>query len=240
MTWRSFVAIGLSFTEGLDDLDPITGEPFAAGPTWSRCGWPRSRRTSRTRTSQSAADSSTISSTIKYRPRCTWVPTWSASRLAATMRYAEASRRRATWSPRLDHGCQDAARIRRGRDRFPPRADVTTRLPGQRVILPRVNALNTAVAEVAPSPRRRAGGPLAGRRVPESGAVERGPAAHERVRPPPLTAAHVLRALGVTADPVWTWAHSPPHPPRRCGGPGRARPTSSGRESSRAVGGSAV
>jgi hypothetical protein len=39
MRWRNFVALGDSFTEGMDDRTK-TAEVTAAGPIWSPAGWP--------------------------------------------------------------------------------------------------------------------------------------------------------------------------------------------------------
>jgi lysophospholipase L1-like esterase len=87
-------------------------------------------------------------------------------------------------------------------------ADVTTRLPGRRLILPRMQLLNRAVAEAA----QRHGAMLVdlwhdqefhNPRLWSEDRLHMAPAGHRRV------AAHVLAALGVEADPTWLDAPGP-------------------------------
>ena len=91
-------------------------------------------------------------------------------------------------------------------------ANVTGRLPGRRVILPRMQALNAAVGQVA----ERHGARLVdlwddeefhNPRLWSEDRLHMATAGHLRV------AAHVLRALGIEPDP--TWFDSPGPAPRR-------------------------
>ena len=90
-------------------------------------------------------------------------------------------------------------------------ADVTTRLPGRRLILPRMQVLNRAVGEAA----QRHGAMLVdlwhdqefhNPRLWSEDRLHMAAAGHRRV------AAHVLAALGVEADPTWL---DPPGPVQR-------------------------
>ena len=90
-------------------------------------------------------------------------------------------------------------------------ADVTTRLPGRRLILPRMQLLNRAVGEAA----QRHGAMLVdlwhdqefhNPRLWSEDRLHMAPAGHARV------AAHVLAALGIEADPTWL---DPPGPVQR-------------------------
>jgi lysophospholipase L1-like esterase len=91
-------------------------------------------------------------------------------------------------------------------------ADVTTRLPGKRVILPRTQLLNTMVGEVA---HKHGAIMIDLWSDPEFGnprlwgedRLHMSTIGHHRV------AAHVLTALGVETDPAWS--ASVDHPPRR-------------------------
>lgn len=44
MTWKNFVALGDSFTEGMDDAYPDGS--YRGGPTWSPPAWPSTIRPS--------------------------------------------------------------------------------------------------------------------------------------------------------------------------------------------------
>lgn len=205
MTWRSFVAIGDSFTEGLDDLDPITGD-FR--------GW---ADLVALRLAEESPDFSYANLAIRGRLFDNIVDDQVPTALhmgADLVSFAAGGNdalRRGFEAARLVTRLDTVVKTLRasGADVIVFRwADVTTRLPGQRVILPRVNALNNAVAEVA----HRRGGVLVDLwqddeyRNPALWSADRlhmNEFGHRR------TAAHVLRALGVTADPVWL--DSPPH-----------------------------
>jgi lysophospholipase L1-like esterase len=91
-------------------------------------------------------------------------------------------------------------------------ADVTTRLPGRRLILPRTQALNEAVGEVAAKHDALVVDMWDDNefRNPVLWSEDRlhlAPAGHRRV------AAHVLRRLGVDADPSWLDAPPARTPP---------------------------
>jgi lysophospholipase L1-like esterase len=92
-------------------------------------------------------------------------------------------------------------------------ADVTSRLPGRRMIMPRMEILNRCVGEVA----ERHGAYLVdlfhdvefhNPRLWSDDRLHMSTAGHHRV------AAHVLAALGVAADPAWFERPLPPDPKR--------------------------
>ena len=205
MRWRSYVAIGDSFTEGMDD-------PYPNGDHYR--GW------ADLVASRLAADVPDFGyANLAIRGRLfdnvvdEQVPV--ALRMAPDLVSFAAGGNdvlRPSFDParliaRFDHviGTLRAS----GADvlvfRF---ADVTRRLPGRRLLGPRTARLNVAVGQVA----ERYGARLVDLYADDAFAqpvlwsVDRlhlAPAGHRRV------AAHVLTALGVEVDPVW-WVTPPP------------------------------
>ncbi len=207
--WRSFVAVGDSFTEGLDDPDP-SGNGYR--------GW---------------AD--LVAHTLAARAAGFQYANLAVRGRLFPQVADEQVPRALSMAPDLVSfaaGGNDALRRGFDPDRLLPRferivasfreagadvilfqfADVTRRLPGRRVIGPRAEVLNRAAREI---------GERYGARVidlwsddefanPALWSVDRlhlAPAGHRRV------AAHVLTALGITPDPQW-W-HVPPVPRQR-------------------------
>jgi len=216
MTWRSFVAVGDSFTEGLDDPHPETGvfrgwadlvadrlaTMPAVGTTAPEAGFGYANLAIRGRLFDNIVDQQ-VPPALRMRPDL--------------ISFA------AGGNDALRHGFEPEKLIARfdhvvgtlrgsGADvivfRF---ADVTGRLPGQRVILPRVTALNRSVGEIA----EKRDATLVDLWTddefhnPALWSVDRlhmNAFGHQRV------AAHVLSALGI--EPDVTWLAAPPYPPR--------------------------
>ena len=147
MAWRSYVAVGDSFTEGLDDPHPETGVFRGWADLVAEALASDDRPTSATPTSPSAAASSTTSSTSRCRPTLRMQPDLISFAAGGN----DALRRGFEPEPLLARFEQVVGMLRAsGADvivfRF---ADVTSRLPGQRMILPRVQLLNRTVGDVA-------------------------------------------------------------------------------------------
>jgi len=200
VTWRSYVAIGDSFTEGLDDPDPATAGVFrgwadlvALRLAETTPGFTYANLAIRGRLFDNIVDDQ-VPAALRMQPD---LCSFAAGGNDALRRGFEAAR----LVTRLDTVVKTLRAV--GADVIVFRwADVTTRLPGQRMILPRVKALNSAIADVA----ARRGGTLVDLwsddeyRNPALWSVDRlhmNEAGHKR------TAAHVLAALGVDADPAW-------------------------------------
>jgi lysophospholipase L1-like esterase len=199
MRWRRYVAIGDSFTEGMDDPYP-TGERFrgwtdlvAARLAEEADGFGYANLAIRGRLFDDIVDNQ-VPAALRMAPD---LVSFAAGGNDVLRRSFDPDRLVA----RFDHvvGMLRAS----GADvllfRF---ADVTLRLPGRRVLGPRTARLNVAVGEVA----ARHGAYLVDLFAdvafahPALWSVDRlhlSPAGHRRV------AAHVLAALGVPADPQW-------------------------------------
>jgi lysophospholipase L1-like esterase len=202
------VAVGDSFTEGLDDPHPITGifrgwaDLVAIRLAEETPDFLYANLAIRGRLFDNIVDEQ-VPSTLRMHPD---LVSFAAGGNDALRR---------GFSPtvlidRLDHvvstlrACGAAVVV----FRF---ADVTGRLPGQRMILPRVQILNRAVGEIA----ERRGAMLVDLWAdhefynPALWSTDRlhmSAFGHQRV------AAHVLTAVGVKPDPAWFDA--PPRPPR--------------------------
>ena len=213
MRWASYVAVGDSFTEGLDDPTP-TGNGYR--------GW---------------AD--LVALTLARARRAAQPDTASDTGSQGDFRYANLAIRGRLFDRIVDEQVPEALRMRPDlvsfagggndvlRRNFEPTtmvarfdevvralraggadviifrwANVTSRLPGRRLILPRMEFLNVAVGEAA----QRHGAILVDLwhdeafHNPQLWSEDRlhlGPAGHRRV------AAHVLAALGAEPDPAW-------------------------------------
>lgn len=210
MRWRSFVALGDSFTEGLDDPDP-------AGTGYR--GWADlvAARLSRERGGDFGYANLAVRGRLFNRIAAEQVPV--ALRMAPDLiSFAGGGNdvlRRGfdphTAVARFD----DLVRELRasGADvvvfRF---ADLTARLPGRRMIRPRVEIMNRTVSEVADKYGAMmvdlwSDDEFANPLLWSIDRLHLSTAGHQRV------AAHVLTALGLAADPEW-WA-PPPSPPGR-------------------------
>lgn len=213
MRWRNYVAIGDSFTEGMDDPYP-SGDHYrgwadlvAARLAEDIPGFGYANLAIRGRLFDDVVDNQ-VPAALRMEPD---LVSFAAGGNDVLRRSFDPDR----LITRFD---QVVGTLRAsGADvllfRF---ADVTLRLPGRRVIGPRTARLNAAVGEVA----RRHGAHLidlfadTGFAHPELWSVDRlhlSPAGHRRV------AAHVLAALGVPCDPEWmaipppdtrTWAQA--------------------------------
>ncbi|HET8682823.1 MAG TPA: SGNH/GDSL hydrolase family protein [Micromonosporaceae bacterium] len=210
MRWRSFVAVGDSFTEGLDD-------PHPAGNGYR--GWADlvAARLARERDGDFGYANLAVRGRLFNRIVSEQVS-------AALAMGPDLISFAGGGNDVLRRGFEPDAAITRfdnlvrelrasGADlvvfRF---ADLTVRLPGRRVILPRVQIMNQAVGEVAD----KYGAMLVDLWSDDEFAnpllwsVDRlhlSTAGHQRV------AAHVLAAMGLAADPEW-WAPPPPPTPR--------------------------
>jgi lysophospholipase L1-like esterase len=212
--WRSFVAVGDSFTEGLDDpypdgltyrgwADLVAGRLAAlAAEAGSGFGYAnlavRGRLFDRVVTEQ-------VPPTLAMAPD---LVSFAAGGNDVLRRHFDPPKLVARFDAVV--GELRAA----GADvilfRF---ADVTRRLPGRRVVKPRVDILNDAV--VATAQRHNAflvdlwsDDEFANPLMWSVDRLHLSPAGHRRV------AAHVLAALGVPAEPEWLTALPPPAPQR--------------------------
>lgn len=209
--WRSFVALGDSFTEGLDDLRPDGGYRGWADLVATRLATEHRALTH----GRPAADESPDFryANLAIRGRLFGNVVEEQVPVALRMRpdlisFAAGGNdvlRRSFDGPTLvNHFDQVIGQLRAtGADvlifRF---ADLTRRLPGARLIRPRVDLLNRVVGEVAD----RHGARLVDLwhddvfHAPELWSIDRlhlAGVGHRRV------AAHVLRALGLEPDPTW-------------------------------------
>jgi lysophospholipase L1-like esterase len=208
MAWQSFVAVGDSFTEGLDDPHPQTGV-FRG---WADLVAERlAERSDRFGYANLAIRGRLFDNIVDQQ-----VP-------PALRMHADLVSFAAGGNDALRRGFDPDRLLKRfdnvvgtlrasGADvivfRF---ADVTKRLPGQRVILPRVKHMNGTVGEIA---ERRglklidlwADDEFHNPAVWSTDRLHMNAVGHQRV------AAHVLRALNI--DPDDTWLAAPPYPPR--------------------------
>jgi lysophospholipase L1-like esterase len=206
VAWRSYVAVGDSFTEGLDDLDPGTGvfrgwaDLVAARLADETPDFRYANLAIRGRLFDNIVDEQ-VPPTLRMQPD---LVSFAAGGNDALRRGFQPDALFARFN-------QVIATLRAsGSDvivfRF---ADVTRRLPGQRMILPRMRLMNAAVGETA----ERYGAMLVDLWAddeflnPALWSVDRlhmNAYGHRRV------AAHVLSRLGVT--PEATWFDSVPRP----------------------------
>lgn len=207
MAWRNYVAIGDSFTEGMDDPHPETGvfrgwadlvaERLAAGAP-DQAGFGYANLAIRGRLFNNIVDDQ-VPVALRMQPD---LISFAAGGNDALRRGFEPE----ALINRFDHvlGTLRAS----GADVFVFRfADVTSRLPGQRMILPRMRLMNRMVGETAD----KYGATLVDLWAdtefvnPALWSVDRlhmNALGHQRV------AAHVLTALG--AEPAAGWFDSPP------------------------------
>ena len=208
MAWRSYVAVGDSFTEGLDDPHPQTGifrgwadlVAEALGATNSDFAY--ANLAIRGRLFDNIVEEQ-VPSTLRMQPDL----------ISFAAGGNDALRRGFEPEPLLARLDQVIGMLRAsGADvivfRF---ADVSGRLPGQRLILPRMRLLNARVGEVADKHGALLVDLWDDREFvnPALWSVDRlhmNALGHQRV------AAHVLTKLGRTPDR--TWFDAPPVPPR--------------------------
>lgn len=206
MTWRSYVAVGDSFTEGLDDPDP-SGKGYRG---WADLvaqvlaqrteGFAYANLAVRGKLFDQVVDHQ-VPVTLRLEPE---LVSFAAGGNDALRRSFDPD----TLIARFD----DVVRMLRasGADvllfRF---ADLTRRLPGKRFILPRATRLNRAAGEVAD----KYGAYLvdlwtddefANPRLWSEDRLHLSAAGHRRV------AAHALTALGLDPNPEWFAAPAPP------------------------------
>jgi lysophospholipase L1-like esterase len=208
MAWRSFVAVGDSFTEGLDDPDPETGifrgwaDLVATRLAVEAPDFQYANLAIRGRLFDSVVDEQ-VPPALRMAPD---VVSFAAGGNDALRRGFQPD----LLLPRFQHvvGTLRAAGSEVIVFRF---ADVTRRLPGQRLILPRVTMMNDAVSEA----RDRHGALVVDLwgddefNNPALWSLDRlhlNAIGHRRV------AAHVLAALGIEADTAWLDA--PAYPAR--------------------------
>ncbi len=209
MSWHSYVAIGDSFTEGLDDLHPQTGvfrgwADLVAGRLATLTpGFAYANLAIRGRLFDNIVDEQ-VPPALRMRPDL----------ISFAAGGNDALRRSFQPEPLFKRLDQVIGTLRAsGSDvilfRF---ADVTKRLPGQRVILPRVLLTNETIGEIA----AKHGAMLVDLWAddefhnPALWSIDRlhmNAHGHQRV------AAHVLTKLGVEPAPAW-W-ECPPLPPRQ-------------------------
>jgi lysophospholipase L1-like esterase len=234
--WRSFVAVGDSFTEGLDDPYP-TGDSFrgwadlvaaalaarggaenpatnggsanatpaanpAAAPAESEAGFGYANLAIRGRLFH-AVVAEQLPAALAMRPD---LVSFAAGGNDVLRRHFDQD----TLIAQFDRAIGDVRAT--GADvilfQF---ADVTRRLPGRRMVLPRVQILNRATEEAMERhgailvdlwSDNEFGNPL----LWSTDRLHMSAAGHRRV------AAHVLTALGVTPEPEWLMASPPPAP----------------------------
>ena len=234
MSWRSYVAIGDSFTEGMDD----------PGPDGQYRGWAdlvAARLAAEYRAEHRAEHHG--------RPRAEPALATSAPQASPAghdFRYANLAIRGRLFDRIVDEQVPEALRMRPDlvsfagggndvlRRNFDPAAlmtrfddvvrmlranggdvvifrwaNVTGRLPGRRMILPRMNVLNQAVQDVATRHGARMvdlwhDDEFANPRLWSEDRLHMAPVGHRRV------AAHVLRALDLQPDPAWFDSPGPP------------------------------
>jgi len=205
--WDSFVAVGDSFTEGLDD-------PYPDGSSYR--GWADLVAQALARDGFGYANLA-IRGKLLGQVVDEQVPaalTMSPALISFAAGVNDALRRRFDPGALLARFDATVAKLRAsGADVLLFRtADVAYRLPAQRVVTPRLAVLNRAVARAA----ERHGAILVNLstdqtfRNPALWSTDRlhlSPQGHRRV------AAHVLTALGVEPDPAW-WQVPPPPPVR--------------------------
>lgn len=207
MRWRSFVAVGDSFTEGLDDPHPA-GDGFrgwadlVAGALADARGdeFGYANLAVRGRLFDRVVDEQ-VPAALAMRPQLVSFAAGGNDVLRRNFDPTALVARFDTVVGELRGGGADVVLFR-----F---ADLTRRLPGRRMIAPRVAIMNEAVVATA----QKYGASLVDLWAddefanPALWSVDRlhlSPAGHRRV------AAHVLTALGATPDPHW-W-QSPPAP----------------------------
>jgi len=209
VSWRSYVAVGDSFTEGLDDRDPDTADRFRG---WADLvalrlaeqvdGFTYANLAVRGRLFDNIVDEQ-VPPTLRMQPE---LVSFAAGGNDALRRGFQPERLIARFDTVM------AALRGTGADviifRF---ADVTKRLPGQRMILPRVTLLNEAVGRAADKHGARLVDLWADDEFanPALWSLDR---LHLNARGHSRVAAHVLRVLGVPHDPAWMQA--PPYPPK--------------------------
>ena len=204
MSWRSYVAIGDSFTEGLDDLDLETGvfrgwaDLVALRLVEDEPDVTYANLAIRGRLFDNIVDDQ-VPVALRMHPD---LISFAAGGNDALRRGFEPGK----LIGRLDYVVKTLRAS--GAEvivfRF---ADVSGRLPGQRLMLPRIRSLNAAVGEIA----SRRGAIMVDLwnddeyRNPALWSIDR---LHMNTLGHQRTAAHVLTALGVKFDPAWL--DSPP------------------------------
>jgi lysophospholipase L1-like esterase len=213
--WRSFVAVGDSFTEGLDDpypdglryrgwADLVAGQLAAAGTatTTFSPGFGYANLAIRGRLFHSVVTEQ-VPPALAMKPD---LVSFAAGGNDVLRRHFDPP----TMLGRFDAVIGELRAA--GADvllfRF---ADVTKRLPGRRVVRPRVDLLNSAIVETAQRHGARLVDLLSDDEFDNpllwsQDRLHLSQAGHRRV------AAHVLAALGVTAQPEWLAAPPPPVP----------------------------
>jgi lysophospholipase L1-like esterase len=205
VAWGSYVAIGDSFTEGLDDPDTETGmyrgfaDLVAMRLAEEVPDFEYANLAVRGRLFDNIVDEQ-VPAALRMHPD---LISFAAGGNDALRRGFEVSR----LIGRLDTAIKTLRAS--GADvvvfRF---ADVSERLPAKRVILPRIKALNGAISEIAERRGAMVVDLFADRAydTPALWSVDR---LHMNAIGHKRTAAHVLSTLGVKCDPAWM--DDPPH-----------------------------
>jgi lysophospholipase L1-like esterase len=212
MSWRSFVALGDSFTEGLDDLDP-SGQGYRGWADLVASGL----------AAEAAGGEEFHYANLAVRGRVfagvveQQVPMALAMRpdLVSFAAGGNDALRRNFDGPALAARYDEViAGLRAtGADVILFRsADLTRRLPARRVVLPRAMFLNDAAADIA----RRHGARLvdlwADDELATNGLMWSEDRLHLSTVGHRRVAAHVLRVLGVQPDPEWSRTLAAPRP----------------------------
>lgn len=210
MYWRSFVAVGDSFSEGLDDPDPHGGgfrgwaDLVAATLAAQVDDFSYANLAVRGRLFHQVVDEQ-LPQALAMRPELVSFAAGGNDVLRRSFDPAALVRRFDATVGELRGAGADVILFR-----F---ADVTSRLPGRRLIAPRVAVLNEAVVATA----QRYGAVLVdlwsdddfgNPALWSADRLHLSTAGHRRV------AAHVLAGLGVAPDPQW-WYRPAPAPRRR-------------------------
>jgi lysophospholipase L1-like esterase len=223
--WRSYVAVGDSFTEGMNDIAPdgtlrgwadlvarrLAEEQAARRSTQDAHGFRYANLAIRGRLFHRIVDEQ-VPAALRMTPDLVSFAGGGNDVLRRSFEPAPMLARFDEVVRRLRAGGADVLLFRW--------VDVSGRLPGRRLILPRTTLLNTAVAETG---ERHAAmvvdlwedEEFANPLLWSDDRLHMSSAGHRRV------AAHVLTRLGVSPDPAW-WA-SPGRPPRLSWRAARAR-----------------
>ncbi len=205
MSWRSYVAIGDSFTEGMDDFDESTGvfrgwaDLVAMRLAEDEPGFTYANLAIRGRLFDNIVEDQ-VPPTLRMQPDLISFAAGGNDALRRGFQPAKIIGRLDQIIKTLRASGADVLVFR-----F---ADVTTRLPGQKMILPRVNALNDAIGAIA----QRRDAHLIDLwsddefRNPALWSIDR---LHMNALGHKRAAAHVLDALEVKFDPAWM--DTPPH-----------------------------
>jgi lysophospholipase L1-like esterase len=213
MAWRSFVAVGDSFTDGMNDRDPsgdgyrgwadLVASQLAAEAVARGEEFHYANLAIRGRLFHGVVDEQ-IPPTLAMRPDL----------VSFAAGGNDALRRNFDGPALIARFGEVVAQLRgNGADvilfRF---ADLSRRLPGKRIILPRTSFLNDAAAEVAARQGAYVVDMWADEELSMNTAMWSEDRLHLSTAGPRRVAGHVLTALGLVPDPTWMDPQAAPRP----------------------------